>query len=658
MSGKLTRRSPCALIAAPLALALLAGEALGVEAARPGVRGEILEDEWMIVQIAGQRVGHQHARVVKRGDFVTTTVSQVIEMARAVVQVRQEVDLEYRERADGTPLGFSVKMSGAAKNMTVVGRIEDGKLVLTSRTLGEERTQTEEWPEGTKIGYAMDSFIRREIARGTKEFAFKTFSPDIARFVDVTYKVEGSEEIEVLGRRARATKSLITGLVPGLTHTEYRDSEGIVWKVDMGILQMEILRATREEALRKSSPFAGFDALNDIMVRVKTRLSRPREVRSALYRLRLKEGKASGLNLDGPGQKVERTAEDGSVLLRVRSVKPDPERVVPHPIRDPDMKKYLDPSTFVQSDDAEIMRVAREVASHVRSSYAAAKRLEQWVFRNVREKSLGRAFASAKEVMQDRTGDCTEHAVLLAALLRAAGIPSRGASGILYFELPGAGPAFAYHMWTEAYVGDWVPLDATLAGSFVDATHIRLAESDLAGMSPAGGMLEIVQVFGRLKIEIVEYAAGERPVRPGGKRRRSVVETRYRDLDYGISFAVPEGWDVLHAGDLGIVEKGAVTCLVRRGGKERIALFARDVAPGAILSEVVERQTARFDVKERTAARLGGRPALKLTYEKEGRPRQGVAAKREGTLYLLRLEPVTPAGSEALAEVAESFRFE
>jgi len=640
-----------------VALFALPARARGVEASR-ALEGEVLEDEWMIVQVVRQRVGYQHGLTVKKGDLVTSTVTQFIEMTRDATPVRQETEVQYKERADGTPLGFVVKMSGAARNMTIEGRIADGKLALTSRTLGEERTKTEEWPEGTMIGYALNSYIKREIARGRKEFSFRTFSVEIAKFVNVTYKVVGWEKIEVLGRRARVRKSLVSGLVPGLTHTEYRDSDGTVWKVDMGILQMEVLRATREQALQKSPAFGGFDALGDIMVRVKTRLARPREVRSALYRLRLKEGKASDLKLEGPGQKVERTAGDGSVLLRVKSVKPDPERVVPHPIRDPDMKKYLDPSTFVQSDDAEIVRVAREVASEVRSSYAAAKRLELWVYRNIREKNLDRAFASAKEVMQDRAGDCTEHAVLLAALLRAAGIPSRGASGILYFELPGAGPAFAYHMWTEAYVGDWVPLDATLAGSFVDATHIRLAESDLAAMSPAAGMLEIVQVFGRLKIEIVEYAAGERPVRPGGNKRRSFIETRYRDLDYGLSFAVPEGWDVLHAGDPGIVEKGAVTCLVRRGAKERMVLFARDVAPGAILSEVVDRQTARFDVKKRKRAKLGGLAALELTYEKNGRARRGFTVKREGTHYLLRLGPVTPAGSEALAEVAESFRFE
>ncbi|MHC4506387.1 MAG: hypothetical protein ACYTFI_24085, partial [Planctomycetota bacterium] len=277
MLHKLIARLFGALGAALVALSALPAPARGAEASRVPEGGEVLEDEWMIVQVAGQRVGHQRGLTIKKGDLVTSTVTQLIEMARGAAKVRQETEVQYKERADGTPLGFIVKMSGAAKNMTLEGRIADGKLVLTSRTLGEERTKTEEWPEGTKIGYAMDSHIKREIARGRKEFSFRTFSADIAKFVNVTYKVVGWEKIEVLGRGARVKKSLVSGLVPGLTHTEYRDSEGTVWKVDMGILQMEVLRATREQALQKAPAFEGFDALGDVMVRVETRLARPRE---------------------------------------------------------------------------------------------------------------------------------------------------------------------------------------------------------------------------------------------------------------------------------------------------------------------------------------------------------------------------------------------
>ena len=47
---------------------------------------------------------------------------------------------------------------------------------------------------------------------------------------------------------------------------------------------------------------------------------------------------------------------------------------------------------------------------------------------------------------------------------------------------PGGDEVIANQKWTEAYVGEWVPHDATLAGRFVDATHICFAESDMAGM--------------------------------------------------------------------------------------------------------------------------------------------------------------------------------
>jgi hypothetical protein len=95
-------------------------------------------------------------------------------------------------------------------------------------------------------------------------------------------------------------------------------------------------------------------------------------------------------------------------------------------------------------------------------------------------KNLATGFASAGEVAVTLSGDCTEHAVLLTALLRAAGIPARVVSGLLYVEsFAGERDVFGYHMWTQAWIeGRWVDLDAMGAGDF-DATHIALATSPL-----------------------------------------------------------------------------------------------------------------------------------------------------------------------------------
>ena len=71
-----------------------------------------------------------------------------------------------------------------------------------------------------------------------KRFSFKTFSIEHDGFVELTYHVAGAEEIEVLGRRVLTTKLSVSGLIPGITQTEYRDSEGALMKAALGVMEM------------------------------------------------------------------------------------------------------------------------------------------------------------------------------------------------------------------------------------------------------------------------------------------------------------------------------------------------------------------------------------------------------------------------------------
>jgi hypothetical protein len=126
--------------------------------------------------------------------------------------------------------------------------------------------------------------------------------------------------------------------------------------------------------------------------------------------------------------------------------------------------------------------------------------LESWVGRRIEKKNLAQVFDSAAEVFAKREGDCSEHGVLLAAMLRARGIPARVAMGLVYWE-----QAYLYHMWTEAYLdGRWVPLDATLAAGGIGAAHLKIAHGSLQGASAFTCMFPVAEVAGRLKIEIVE----------------------------------------------------------------------------------------------------------------------------------------------------------
>ena len=99
---------------------------------------------------------------------------------------------------------------------------------------------------------------------------------------------------------------------------------------------------------------------------------------------------------------------------------------------------------------------------------------------------------SARDVLRARRGDCNEHAVLVAALLRAAGLPARLVAGAVY-----AGDGFYYHAWDELWLGRWVSADAVFAQLPVDATHVKLVD---------GGperQVELAAVLGRLAFATV-----------------------------------------------------------------------------------------------------------------------------------------------------------
>ena len=145
--------------------------------------------------------------------------------------------------------------------------------------------------------------------------------------------------------------------------------------------------------------------------------------------------------------------------------------------------------------------MAREARGDAREPVAVALALERYVHSAITSKNFSQAFATAAEVAQSREGDCTEHAVLLAALARACNIPSRAAIGLVYVERDGG---FGYHMWTELYVsGQWLPMDATLGQGGIGAAHIKLADTSLDGAAAYSSLLPVVQVVGQLKISVL-----------------------------------------------------------------------------------------------------------------------------------------------------------
>jgi hypothetical protein len=136
---------------------------------------------------------------------------------------------------------------------------------------------------------------------------------------------------------------------------------------------------------------------------------------------------------------------------------------------------YLQPNAWVRSDDARIRELAQRADRVDRPLAARMDRLANVVQSRMRNEPDFLGYGDAVQALRTGRGDCTEFAVLLAALARAQGIPARVAVGMAYSSrFTGRRDTFNPHMWVQVYDGErWVSHDAALEG--FDSAHIALA---------------------------------------------------------------------------------------------------------------------------------------------------------------------------------------
>jgi len=140
-----------------------------------------------------------------------------------------------------------------------------------------------------------------------------------------------------------------------------------------------------------------------------------------------------------------------------------------------DLKKYLEPEDYIESDDPIILAKAQEITKGAKTAWEAATRITTWVSKHVNYTIPGGI--TARKTLETAQGECGAHSRLTAALCRAVGIPAKFVIGCMYTNSYGG--TFGQHAWNEIYMGPagWIPVDATASEfDFIDSGHIRLGE--------------------------------------------------------------------------------------------------------------------------------------------------------------------------------------
>jgi hypothetical protein len=165
------------------------------------------------------------------------------------------------------------------------------------------------------------------------------------------------------------------------------------------------------------------------------------------------------------------------------------------PLAQEEREKYTKATAALQSDHEVIRDLAKKIIGDETDAVKKAGLLAKWVYKNLRGSYAANA-DNALAVLDNKAGDCTEHALLFVALARAAGLPAREVGGLGF--VPGKKPLFGWHAWAEIHDGSqWVTVDPTWDELYVDATHIKFSEGS--------GDMAWVNVAGKIKMKVVSF---------------------------------------------------------------------------------------------------------------------------------------------------------
>jgi transglutaminase-like putative cysteine protease len=252
-----------------------------------------------------------------------------------------------------------------------------------------------------------------------------------------------------------------------------------------------------EYRLENEKTARDFDYSVDFFAQTLVRTDRIDKPGDEITELRLRiTGLTDDTAVGSARQKYEKESE-GVYVLTV-TMDTAPERFTSLGADRDRFEKELSRTTYIQSDNEEIVATAMRIVGDERDFYRKALLISDWVYWNVRvDEDV--ELSTALDVLHERAGTCSEKTVLFVALARAAGIPAREVAGLMYAGSTYTdedSPAFAYHAWPEIYAGRWVALDPGWGQPLVDCTHVKLSDGEKDS--------RITRILGGLKVEVLE----------------------------------------------------------------------------------------------------------------------------------------------------------
>jgi hypothetical protein len=450
-------------------------------------RNKTDRETWMNIFQQGERIGYAHRQFFKtvEGYRIFESVFMQINLMGMVQDVRFKTEGNFHH--DLTLSSFDFELQSSLFHFKARGVLKGKILTLFTGKRGLEQKIDFPIEKKTYLSVGiLEALIHENLKPGYSR-TLHIFDPTTVTQRPVKVDVLSEETIQIMGRQERAKKVSVHFM--GVPQFAWIGENGTVLKEE-GPLGIRLEQVTKDEALNKMTLSQSADLAEIVSIPANKILH---DV-SQLKELKIKIDGIEDVDKTRPRGEFFLNGDRQSLKNNILTIRRESLSNLPSSIKGEkvfvDGKTYLESTPFIQSDHPEIQAKVREIVSPDDPAIVKAKKLVTWVDEKIQKRPV-LSVPNALETLRYKVGDCNEHAVLLAALARASGIPAHVEAGLVYQK-----GRFYYHAWNVLYLGTWITADSVMGQLPADVTHIRFVRG-------TEQQIDLVRMIGRVGLEIL-----------------------------------------------------------------------------------------------------------------------------------------------------------
>lgn len=429
------------------------------------------QETWLGIYLQGQKIGYSSYALFeagndgtppKRSESLTVMNSEMLGSA-----LNLTIKSKTTFSVNGKPATMWFETESAGRKQTLWATFKSSTIELDLDNSGVKNHKSIPMPkDGQVLDDPTAAVLGGANLKPGKKVSFYVLDPMTVSLVKNSATYVGKTKVTVAGKEYDAEQILIDD--PRAQTKVFMSSKGDMIKME-GPMGIEMLPESKEVAMGNSKPT---EPKKDLAFSTSIKTDRAID----------DPWKTTFVKLDVSGVDLKRMPTDnhqtvvkqnGGWLVSVHPSIPTGKLSIAAAKKA--QPKWVQPGLHIPSTSATFTKLAKTIVGKETAVLPAAKKVKAYVYGIMTPNAGIGVLRDASEVLKTKEGVCRDYAILTATLMRAAGIPTKVVSGLVYAE-----GAFFYHAWVEIWDGKhWVGVDSTRPEENFSATHVKIADGSV-----------------------------------------------------------------------------------------------------------------------------------------------------------------------------------